>query len=189
MEAVANKARETKNCQSYDSVQVVCRLVKPEKFRALLDPLKDVMATSESYKMANKLETVFQNMAAGLNANSAITTVEMLKLIFSLIAENFSLSTRGRLTKAESQRNVKSSYLLGLFLGWGGCMCVCVCVCSSRLGQLPFWQSENRLRMPFCHIRIRNQLCNIIPVTASIASQTSFLLWLSCHRWHISFFC
>lgn len=112
VEAITNKLKEAKTTKSFLSFQIAARVVSPESFPKIMDPLKDAMATSESIRVAQKLEDIFRNIANGLGHNESIDMPEMLKLIYSLLTENLDAARRGSLVKKTQSIRPSSIHLI-----------------------------------------------------------------------------
>lgn len=113
VEAIANKLKEARSTKSFESFSILAKFITPPKFSALLEPVKTVMAASESAKVARKLEEIFRNVALGLNVNPSIVLEEMLKVAYSLIAENLPLSKQGQIKVKDKHKRPQSIFILG----------------------------------------------------------------------------
>lgn len=79
---IVAKWKEARSTQSYHSFDLLSRVIAPESFYHLVEPIKDLMATTESASTTHKLEDILRNIATGLHANSAVDLPERLKFIF-----------------------------------------------------------------------------------------------------------
>ncbi|KAI9336805.1 armadillo-type protein [Obelidium mucronatum] len=97
------KLKEMKRSKSYDSFELVAKVVKRNKITALLNPLKELMLESNSSKTSLKIQDILRRIVNGLSVNAALNEAEMLVFIHGLITENLPLS------KLESYNKVKKT--------------------------------------------------------------------------------
>ena len=85
---IAGKWKEAKKTMSYDSFLLMSRVISAPCVPTMMNALKDMMATLASMTAARKLEEVLRNISLGLSSNEGIPVEEMLKYVYSLVAEN-----------------------------------------------------------------------------------------------------
>ncbi|KAJ3025180.1 UNVERIFIED_CONTAM: U3 snoRNP protein [Siphonaria sp. JEL0065] len=86
------KLKEMKRSKSYDSFELVAKVVKRHKITSLLNPLKELMLESNSQKTSMKIQDILRRIVSGLSVNAALNETEMLVFIHGLITENLPLS-------------------------------------------------------------------------------------------------
>eukprot|EP00051_Salpingoeca_urceolata_P018873 m.268959 g.268959 ORF g.268959 m.268959 type:complete len:2685 (-) comp19297_c0_seq5:68-8122(-) len=112
VDAITAKLKEAKRCQSYACLALLIEKVSPEQFESVLEPLKDVMATSDSLKVSRKIQEMFRHVSLGLRNNTDVTSEDLLKLTYTLIKDNLALSSRGKRTSKAAQHEPKSIFIL-----------------------------------------------------------------------------
>ncbi|KAJ3068143.1 U3 snoRNP protein [Podochytrium sp. JEL0797] len=86
------KLKEMKRSKSYDSFELVAKVVRLNKITSLLNPLKEIMLESNSSKTSAKLQDILRRIVNGLGANSGLSETDLLVFVNGLITENLPLS-------------------------------------------------------------------------------------------------
>ena len=97
---------------SYNSFFITATLISYSAIDNILDPLKAAMATTEKATVANKLQTVLENVAHGLEKNTGLAPADRLDLCYSLIAENLPLSRQGHVVSRKRDRREESIFIV-----------------------------------------------------------------------------
>ncbi|KAI8611937.1 armadillo-type protein [Chytriomyces sp. MP71] len=95
------KLKEMKRTKSFDSFELVSRVVKMHKVTTLLLPLKEIMLESNSTKTVNKIQDILRKIVSGLSSNSSLDESELLVFVHGLITENLPLSKVAAYSKAK----------------------------------------------------------------------------------------
>ncbi|KAJ3243695.1 U3 snoRNP protein [Chytriomyces hyalinus] len=112
VEEMNGKLKEQKRTKSFDSFELVSRVMKLDKVTTLLLPLKELMLESNSSKTSNKIQDILRKVVTGLNANTKLDETELLVFVHGLITENLPLSKvaaykKDRKTEAEKRITVQ----------------------------------------------------------------------------------
>ncbi|RUP48500.1 hypothetical protein BC936DRAFT_144478 [Jimgerdemannia flammicorona] len=106
-EEIKNKMKEAKTIRSFESFELLAKVVEFKNMGVILLPIKELMSESESLRVTNKIDEVLRRLAIGLNSNPKFETKEMLIFSHGLISQNLELGKPKERIKVE-----KSNYEL-----------------------------------------------------------------------------
>ncbi|KAJ3019394.1 UNVERIFIED_CONTAM: U3 snoRNP protein [Siphonaria sp. JEL0065] len=101
------KLKEMKRSKSYDSFELVAKVVKRHKITSLLNPLKELMLESNSQKTSMKIQDILRRIVFGLSVNASLNEAGMLVFIYGLITESLPLSKLEAYSKNKKSAQVK----------------------------------------------------------------------------------
>ncbi|KNC86202.1 hypothetical protein SARC_01639 [Sphaeroforma arctica JP610] len=100
---ILTKMKEAKAKRGHDTFELVARNVSFKYVNAMLQPIRGIMANTESLKTRRMMEEVFRRIVIGLTANASATVPEVLIFVHNLLTENVGLS------KIATKESVKKS--------------------------------------------------------------------------------
>ncbi|RKP06477.1 hypothetical protein THASP1DRAFT_18449, partial [Thamnocephalis sphaerospora] len=83
---VTGKTKEMRAMRSYDSYEIVTRLVRYESIDKLIVPLKDIMHETESLKVMRKVDEVLRRLAVGINYNPDFKAQQLYLFCYGMIS-------------------------------------------------------------------------------------------------------
>ncbi|XP_065178820.1 small subunit processome component 20 homolog [Sycon ciliatum] len=85
---IADKVPEARSTRSRLIVQLLARFVGSDEIQSLLQPMRDVLRTSQSLKAVHCIEECLRHISLGLLSNTGLETPGLLVMIHSLCVEN-----------------------------------------------------------------------------------------------------
>ncbi|KAK4873532.1 hypothetical protein RN001_015561 [Aquatica leii] len=85
---IGKKVMEAKLIKSFDTFQILAQYITDKCFIDLMVSLKSVLATSHSFKVANKVRECLRNISLGLVENPFISTDSLLKFSYGTASES-----------------------------------------------------------------------------------------------------
>ncbi|KAJ3091156.1 U3 snoRNP protein [Quaeritorhiza haematococci] len=92
VEELKGKLKEMKTSKSFDSFELVAKIIGFRCVSLLLLPLKEILLETTSLKVTRKVDEIFRRIALGLNVNSNVQLADFMVFIHELITENLPLS-------------------------------------------------------------------------------------------------
>ncbi|XP_020837992.1 LOW QUALITY PROTEIN: small subunit processome component 20 homolog [Phascolarctos cinereus] len=93
VKGIISKVMEARRSKSYDSYEILGKFVGKNQVTKLILPLKEVLQSTTSLKLARKVHEALRRIVAGLIANEEMTAESILLLSYGLISENLPLLT------------------------------------------------------------------------------------------------
>lgn len=109
VDAIANKAKETKKCKGYDAFELLAQNVAlPQSLQQLMEPLQTHICTTVSHARRTKLDSLLQSISRGMLKNTSFEANDLLLFCFrtaddALKAEE-NISTDGVLDTSKGQQ-------------------------------------------------------------------------------------
>ncbi|XP_033739688.1 small subunit processome component 20 homolog isoform X2 [Pecten maximus] len=95
VEGIRAKLFEARKVKSYDSYQILAKLIGTKSLIPFIQPIKTVLDTTHSHKMARKVQEVLRKIVNGLMENENLTTESLTIFCHGLVSEIFpQLSTK-----------------------------------------------------------------------------------------------
>lgn len=106
VEAIKAKYFEAKFIKGYDAYGILARCVSADQLDRLILPVRKVLETTYSQRVANKAETLLYKVAVGLSGNPSIPLDAMMVFIHSLTTTLVEQTTLGQDSKNEGKPEV-----------------------------------------------------------------------------------
>ncbi|KAM6214358.1 small subunit processome component 20 homolog [Rhynchocyon petersi] len=90
---ILSKIMEARRSKSYDSYEILGKFVGKDQVTKLVVPLKEILQSTTSLKLARKVHETLRRIIAGLIVNEEMTAESILLLSYGLISENLPLLT------------------------------------------------------------------------------------------------
>ncbi|XP_023572579.1 small subunit processome component 20 homolog isoform X2 [Octodon degus] len=90
---ILSKVMEARRSKSYESYEILGKFVGKDQVTKLILPLKEVLQSTTSLKLARKVHETLRRIAAGLIVNPAMAAEPLLLLSYGLVSENLPLLT------------------------------------------------------------------------------------------------
>jgi U3 small nucleolar RNA-associated protein 20 len=87
IEELRGKMREIKGTKSFDSFELLSKVIRLSMITVMLKPLKELMLESDSLKKMKNVEEILRRISVGLNINSSVKAKELLLFTHGLITE------------------------------------------------------------------------------------------------------
>ncbi|XP_072856319.2 small subunit processome component 20 homolog isoform X1 [Pogona vitticeps] len=100
VKGIISKVMEARRSKSYDSYEILATYVGKDQVTKLILPLKEILETTTSLKIARKVHETLRRIVSGLIMNTAMTAESILLLSHGLISENLPLLTEKARSKA-----------------------------------------------------------------------------------------
>ncbi|XP_068951330.1 small subunit processome component 20 homolog [Petaurus breviceps papuanus] len=101
VKGIISKVMEARRSKSYDSYEILGKFVGKDQVTKLILPLKEVLQSTTSLKLARKVHEALRRIVAGLIANEDMTAEAILLLSYGLVSENLPLLTEKEKIQAE----------------------------------------------------------------------------------------
>ncbi|KAI9002646.1 armadillo-type protein [Gaertneriomyces semiglobifer] len=101
IEELKGKMREIKTTKSFDSFELISKVITFNVINVMLLPLKELMMETNNAGVIRKLNEVLRRIALGLNTNDGVATREMMIFIHGLLGENLPLAQMKSASKKE----------------------------------------------------------------------------------------
>ncbi|XP_067415819.1 small subunit processome component 20 homolog [Emydura macquarii macquarii] len=102
VKGIVSKAMEARRSKSYDSYEILAKYVGKDQVTKLILPLKEILESTMSLKMARKVHETLRRIMSGLIFNREMGAESILMLSHGLISENLPLLTEKAKTKVPS---------------------------------------------------------------------------------------
>ena len=111
VQELRGKMREIKTTKSFETIELLCRVITFSMIQNIIVPLKLQMVESREIKVVKKIEDVFRRMAVGINLNTSVDMVDFMVFVFKLLSESLPLTQDSSkkpqaLTEAEKRAEV-----------------------------------------------------------------------------------
>ncbi|EHB06649.1 Small subunit processome component 20-like protein [Heterocephalus glaber] len=90
---ILSKVMEARRSKSYESYEILGQFVGRDQVTKLILPLKEVLQSTTSLKLARKVQETLRRVIAGLLANPEMAAESVLLLSYGLVSENLPLLT------------------------------------------------------------------------------------------------
>ncbi|KAJ3212818.1 U3 snoRNP protein, partial [Clydaea vesicula] len=107
------KMREIKKTKSYDSFELLSKMISMSTVTSLLLPLKEIMLETNNMKITRKVDEVLKRISQGLSSNSSVVVKDLMVFVHDLITENLSLAKVNDGSKVE-KTNLEKNYEIKL---------------------------------------------------------------------------
>ncbi|XP_022902088.2 small subunit processome component 20 homolog [Onthophagus taurus] len=87
---ITTKVSEAKSSKSMDTFKILAQFITKDSLRQLVNPIKDILTNTHSYKIVNKIQEAFKQIALGLIDNKYVEIDAMLKFSFDIVFESTS---------------------------------------------------------------------------------------------------
>uniref|UniRef100_A0A3Q2C7Z2 UTP20 small subunit processome component n=1 Tax=Cyprinodon variegatus TaxID=28743 RepID=A0A3Q2C7Z2_CYPVA len=91
---IVSKVMEARHSKSMDSYELLARYCSKESVAKLILPLKEILETSSSLKVCNRVAAVLRRLILGLLENSGMSSQDILLLSHGLVSESLPLLTK-----------------------------------------------------------------------------------------------
>ena len=91
VQELRGKMKEMKASKSYDTLEMLSKIIGLGSLAKLLLPIKEIMMEISDSKSALNLKEVFRRIAVGLSGNSGVECVDLLTFVHELVTENLSV--------------------------------------------------------------------------------------------------
>ncbi|XP_060070430.1 small subunit processome component 20 homolog [Ylistrum balloti] len=120
VEGIRAKLFEARKVKSYDSYQILAKLLGTKSLIPFMKPIKLILDTTHSHKMARKVQEVLRKVVNGLMENESLTTEALTIFCHGLVSEAFPQlsttqgknSTQNNPTPTDGKRKPQSCLLL-----------------------------------------------------------------------------
>ncbi|XP_038143159.1 small subunit processome component 20 homolog [Cyprinodon tularosa] len=100
---IVSKVMEARHSKSMDSYELLARYCSKESVAKLILPLKEILETSSSLKVCNRVAAVLRRLILGLLENSGMSSQDILLLSHGLVSESLPLLTKRDRDKASAE--------------------------------------------------------------------------------------
>ncbi|KAM4881703.1 small subunit processome component 20 homolog [Thomomys bottae] len=90
---ILSKVMEARRSKSYDSYEILGKFVGKDQVTKLILPLKEILQSTTSLKLARKVHETLRRIIAGLIVNPEMMAESILLLSYGLVSENLPLLT------------------------------------------------------------------------------------------------
>uniref|UniRef100_A0A673BJE7 UTP20 small subunit processome component n=1 Tax=Sphaeramia orbicularis TaxID=375764 RepID=A0A673BJE7_9TELE len=94
VKGIVSKLMEARHSKSMDSYELLAQFCSKESITKLILPLKEILETSSSLKVCNRVAAVLRRLVLGLLANTGMTSQDILLLSHGLVSESLPLLTK-----------------------------------------------------------------------------------------------
>uniref|UniRef100_H3CN87 UTP20 small subunit processome component n=1 Tax=Tetraodon nigroviridis TaxID=99883 RepID=H3CN87_TETNG len=94
VKGIVSKLMEARHSKSLDSYELLAQFCSRESITSLVLPLKEILETSSSLKVCNRVAAVLRRVVLGLLVNDGMAPKDVLLLCHGLISESLPLLTR-----------------------------------------------------------------------------------------------
>ncbi|XP_037315787.2 small subunit processome component 20 homolog isoform X2 [Pungitius pungitius] len=103
VKGIVSKLMEARHSKSMDSYELLARFCSKESVTKLLLPLKELLESSSSLKVCNRVGTVLRRLVLGLLVNEGMTSQDILLLCHGLVSQSLPLLTKRDREKASAK--------------------------------------------------------------------------------------
>uniref|UniRef100_A0A3Q2Q9V5 UTP20 small subunit processome component n=1 Tax=Fundulus heteroclitus TaxID=8078 RepID=A0A3Q2Q9V5_FUNHE len=94
VKGIVSKVMEARHSKSMDSYELLARFCSKESVTTLILPLKEILETSSSLKVCNRVAAVLRRLILGLLENSGMASQDVLLLSHGLVSQSLPLLTK-----------------------------------------------------------------------------------------------
>ncbi|XP_061570968.1 small subunit processome component 20 homolog [Cololabis saira] len=94
VKGIVSKLMEARHSKSMDSYELLARFCSRESITQLMLPLKEVLETTSSLKVCNRVTAVLRRLILGLLENGGLTSQDILLLSHGLVSQSLPLLTK-----------------------------------------------------------------------------------------------
>ncbi|KAK9722628.1 U3 snoRNP protein [Basidiobolus ranarum] len=110
---ITNKMKEAKTHKSFESFELLGRIIRFKSIGVLLVPFKEIMVETENGKVTRKIDESLRRISAGINNNPQFEPKEILIFCHGLISQNLKLSQTKKVVKKE-KTNLETNFTVVL---------------------------------------------------------------------------
>ncbi|XP_071357681.1 small subunit processome component 20 homolog isoform X2 [Trachinotus anak] len=103
VKGIVSKLMEARHSKSMDSYELLAQFCSRESITKLILPLKEILETSSSLKVCNRVGAVLRRLVLGLLVNGGMTPQDILLLSHGLVSQSLPLLTKRDREKASAQ--------------------------------------------------------------------------------------
>uniref|UniRef100_A0A4W6DX43 UTP20 small subunit processome component n=1 Tax=Lates calcarifer TaxID=8187 RepID=A0A4W6DX43_LATCA len=103
VKGIVSKLMEARHSKSMDSYELLAQFCSKESITKLILPLKEILETSSSLKVCNRVGAVLRRLVLGLLVNGGMTPRDILLLSHGLVSQSLPLLTKRDRDKASAQ--------------------------------------------------------------------------------------
>ena len=92
VQELKSKMREIRASKSYDTLELLCRLITIGFLTKILLPIKKQLLDSSNAKLVQKMQEIFRKLSMGLNMNPSIDLDQFMVFIHQLLTETLPLT-------------------------------------------------------------------------------------------------
>uniref|UniRef100_A0A3Q3Q499 Uncharacterized protein n=1 Tax=Monopterus albus TaxID=43700 RepID=A0A3Q3Q499_MONAL len=100
---IVSKLMEARHSKSMDSYELLAKFCSKESITKLILPLKEILETTSSLKVCNRVGAVLRRLVLGLLVNGGMTPQDILLLSHGLVSQSLPLLTKRDREKARAQ--------------------------------------------------------------------------------------
>ncbi|XP_072235229.1 small subunit processome component 20 homolog [Leuresthes tenuis] len=100
VKGIVSKLMEARHSKSMDSYELLARFCSKESITKLILPLKEILETTSSLKVCNRVAAVLRRLILGLLVNGGMSSRDILLLSHGLVSQSLPLLTRRDREKA-----------------------------------------------------------------------------------------
>ncbi|KAJ3050202.1 U3 snoRNP protein [Rhizophlyctis rosea] len=113
VQELQGKMREIKTTKSFDSFELIAKIVSFRMLDVVLLPIKELMLQTSDVKMIRKIEEVFRKIALGVNANASVEVTELMIFVHGLVTENLPIAQAAEQT-VKKKSAIEQQHLIQL---------------------------------------------------------------------------
>ncbi|XP_008314156.1 small subunit processome component 20 homolog [Cynoglossus semilaevis] len=103
VKGIVSKLMEARHSKSMDSYELLAKFCSRDSITKLMLPLKEILETTSSLKVCNRVSAVLRRLVLGLLANEGMTAQDILLLSHSLVSQSLPLVTKKDRQKSAAQ--------------------------------------------------------------------------------------
>ncbi|XP_056223520.1 small subunit processome component 20 homolog [Seriola aureovittata] len=103
VKGIVSKLMEARHSKSMDSYELLAQFCSRESITKLILPLKEILETSSSLKVCNRVGAVLRRLVLGLLVNGGMTPQDILLLSHGLVSQSLPLLTKRDREKASAR--------------------------------------------------------------------------------------
>uniref|UniRef100_A0A3Q3VPZ3 Uncharacterized protein n=1 Tax=Mola mola TaxID=94237 RepID=A0A3Q3VPZ3_MOLML len=103
VKGIVSKLMEARHSKSMDSYELLAQFCSKESITKIILPLKEVLESSSSLKVCNRVTAVLRRLVLGLLVNGGMTAQDLLLLCHGLVSESLPLITKRDRGKATAK--------------------------------------------------------------------------------------
>ncbi|KAI3366882.1 hypothetical protein L3Q82_009528 [Scortum barcoo] len=103
VKGIVSKLMEARHSKSMDSYELLAQFCSKESITKFILPLKEILETSSSLKVCNRVSAVLRRLVLGLLVNEGMTPQDILLLCHGLVSQSLPLLTKRDREKASAK--------------------------------------------------------------------------------------
>ncbi|CAJ1054380.1 small subunit processome component 20 homolog [Xyrichtys novacula] len=103
VKGIVSKLMEARHSKSMDSYELLAQFCSKESITKFMLPLKEILETTSSLKVCNRVTAVLRRLVLGLLVNDGMTSQDILLLSHGLVSESLPLLTKRDREKASAK--------------------------------------------------------------------------------------